>query len=519
MAAMQWQAALQDVAQYATSVGVNLFLVSTILLATGLAAARLCSRKGALVQNTILRVTLLCLFLSPFFVVLIPSIGFTPQSRTAPETEVVEPPPTVNAENVSVDPSPGLKLTWPLILLIFWPGVAALRFLFLCYQGLLDSYLLRREAKDVSDQEILEEFRRSAAAIGVSPPRLVATPVTTSPLHAGILRKVVLLPLAKDRPIGSPSIYLHELSHVKRGDNFWLLLTRLARSVFWFQPLLWKPGVLVPNFWEHVSFPAMLEETCENAADDLPLSTGIDPFEYANTLVDVTEYQMNELAARRRWMGIADLLGAAMASPSELRLARRLHRVTEKGRRLAAPAPRPLVALIVITGLMLGVASANWSEYLAGDPTPPRHLWSGRRYNVAKITHSGVVTPESSWTYLSFRNVSVRLLDEQLRISGQFHIYNVSNPEGEIDQVLLAMGDKVLKVCYDGTPGAHPGVTRWFEYEMSLSEMDAETIPIKLVRVATPSAEQGVRLYEREGGGTAFTIAELHRRIRSPFDR
>ena len=516
---MQWQATLQDVAHFATSIGMNLFLVSTILLASGLAAARLCKKRGALLQNTILRVTLLCLFLSPLYIL------FFPPAEEFPTLAGREGAPAVFVEDPAAFDSPetagsaALVLTWPVVFLFLWPGVAALRFLFLCFQGVLDGYLLRREAKDVTDAEVLGEFRDAAAAIGVAPPQLAATPVTTSPLHAGLFRKVVLLPLSMDRPVGSRSIYLHELSHVKRGDNWWHLLTRLARSCFWFQPLLWKPGILIPTFWESFSFPHWLEETCENAADDLPLACGIDPIEYANTLLDVTEYQMKELAARRRWLGIADLLGAAMASPSELRLKRRLHRVTEKGRLLSTPAPRAIVALVLVSGLLLGMASVTWSESLAGEPTPPRHLWSGRRYVVANYRSHGVVTPESSWTYLSFQNLTIRLVDERLRVSGRFHLYNVSNPEGETDQVMLAIGDKVMDLYYDGNPGAHPGIARWFETDLSLSDWDQDTLKLGLVRVAAPTAEQGVRLYEKEGGGVSFPVAELERRRPSAVPR
>ncbi len=62
------------------------------------------------------------------------------------------------------------------------------------------------------------------------------------PILMGVFRPLILLPpavLLKCRPEQLEMILLHELAHVRRGDNFVLLLQRAAEVLFWFQPTVW----------------------------------------------------------------------------------------------------------------------------------------------------------------------------------------------------------------------------------------------------------------------------------------
>ena len=65
---------------------------------------------------------------------------------------------------------------------------------------------------------------------------------------------------------------LHELAHVKRRDNWTLLLTKLAQTVYWFHPLVW---------W----LSARLSDEQELACDDRVLAAGVSAPAYAEMLI------------------------------------------------------------------------------------------------------------------------------------------------------------------------------------------------------------------------------------------
>jgi TonB family protein len=67
---------------------------------------------------------------------------------------------------------------------------------------------------------------------------------------------------------------LHELAHVKRRDNWTLLLAKLAQAVYWFHPLVW---------W----LSARLVDAQELACDDCVLEAGVPAPAYAEMLLGV----------------------------------------------------------------------------------------------------------------------------------------------------------------------------------------------------------------------------------------
>lgn len=69
-------------------------------------------------------------------------------------------------------------------------------------------------------------------------PRMVATPLVRSPMVAGALHPVLLVPAGK-APRGADYMLAHELTHIKRHDVAKKLLLTLACAVHWYNPAVW----------------------------------------------------------------------------------------------------------------------------------------------------------------------------------------------------------------------------------------------------------------------------------------
>lgn len=78
---------------------------------------------------------------------------------------------------------------------------------------------------------------RSGRATG-----LVVSAACTAPMVVGILRPAVVVPGGYGRGMAfeeMESVFLHELEHVARRDNFTAAMAELIGAIFWFDPLHW----------------------------------------------------------------------------------------------------------------------------------------------------------------------------------------------------------------------------------------------------------------------------------------
>lgn len=98
------------------------------------------------------------------------------------------------------------------------------------------------------------------------------------PVAAGIRRRVIVLPAtAVDWTNSQLEIVLiHELAHLKRGDTLARAVSMAACAIHWFNPVVWI-----------ASWFAMRE--AEMAADDIVVSRGVRPSNYAETLLDLVD--------------------------------------------------------------------------------------------------------------------------------------------------------------------------------------------------------------------------------------
>jgi beta-lactamase regulating signal transducer with metallopeptidase domain/HEAT repeat protein len=107
-------------------------------------------------------------------------------------------------------------------------------------------------------------------------PRLLGSSEAKMPFACGFLKPTIVLPAdceswSEDR---RRAVLLHELAHVRRRDLIGHTLGRLACAVYWFHPLVWTAA-------------KQLRNESERACDDLALSCGARPSDYAEHLLDI----------------------------------------------------------------------------------------------------------------------------------------------------------------------------------------------------------------------------------------
>jgi TonB family protein len=153
------------------------------------------------------------------------------------------------------------------------------------------------------------------------------------PMTFGVLRPFILLPAnavawtAERRRV----VLLHELAHVRRRDVATHLLARTAWCLYWWNPLTW------------IAWRSFLKEG-ERAADDLVLTAGARPSEYAGHLLDIARGARSSPA----------LEYAAVAMVRGSQLEDRVRAILDAG--LNRNTPGSIWAIVVIL-LVLGVVA------------------------------------------------------------------------------------------------------------------------------------------------------------------
>ena len=115
------------------------------------------------------------------------------------------------------------------------------------------------------------------AFVGVVPVK--SSPTILEPSAVGVFHPVILLPDGIDAhltPLQLKSVLLHEMAHVRRGDNVTGLVHSVVEMLFWFHPLIWWIG-------------ARLNDERERACDEDVLRGGIEPKVYAESTLRICE--------------------------------------------------------------------------------------------------------------------------------------------------------------------------------------------------------------------------------------
>jgi bla regulator protein blaR1 len=130
---------------------------------------------------------------------------------------------------------------------------------------------------DGREVDIMQYLTRHAAQRAIP---LMASAGSMEPGIVGCFNPVILWPRhisARMNDEQIAAILLHELAHVRRRDNAVALLHMCVETLFWFHPLVWWVG-------------AKLVEERERACDEEVVRLGVDPSQYAESILTTCEY-------------------------------------------------------------------------------------------------------------------------------------------------------------------------------------------------------------------------------------
>lgn len=115
---------------------------------------------------------------------------------------------------------------------------------------------LIKYADHVTDPAILKILQQCRTETGLRRrPLLLVVHHTMTPVAVGLLRPAVILPARLLMPEfceGLRFTLLHELKHLKRRDNWWLLLESLVGAVYFFHPVIFWAKRKIHEEWEHI---------------------------------------------------------------------------------------------------------------------------------------------------------------------------------------------------------------------------------------------------------------------------
>ena len=174
---------------------------------------------------------------------------------------------------------------------------------------------LRASASADAPAAVHAGFQRVAAALGLRRPVLLRVScIIAGPVTVGVLRAMVLLPFSAVTSLGPDELEVvlaHELAHIRRADFFWNLLQTLVETLFFFHPAVW---------WIN----ARIRHERELCCDDLALKVCPNSVVYAQALLRLEELRFRQLklamaldghqSPQTLRMRIARVLGEPVAS-------------------------------------------------------------------------------------------------------------------------------------------------------------------------------------------------------------
>lgn len=161
-------------------------------------------------------------------------------------------------------------------LLVFWAGVA-LSLLAWLVMGAVKVHRIIESGRELSSVDWTTPLCEVADRLDLeAPPRLVVSDEIEMAFAARALTPTIVLPRTAESWSDDRrrAVLFHELAHIKRHDLIGHTLGRIACALYWFHPLVWTAA-------------KKLRAESERACDDLVLTCGARPSEYAQHLLDM----------------------------------------------------------------------------------------------------------------------------------------------------------------------------------------------------------------------------------------
>jgi beta-lactamase regulating signal transducer with metallopeptidase domain len=223
---------------------------------------------------------------------------------------------------------------------------------------------LRLAAQPLTDAALLEAVRRRARQFSLRRAPVVAYCNRVAvPALVGLLRPMILLPTVLATGLTPEQLELvvvHELAHIRRWDNAWLIVQRTIESILFFHPTVW-----------YISRRMSVER--ELCCDEIVVATAARPSQYAESLLRVVELTSSN--------PVTVPVGATMTSPRDgsTFLIQRLMRILGEAKtspvRLPRLWPTLVVALLVVAIVgLLRMNASDHPELVAAEAVPAEKL-------------------------------------------------------------------------------------------------------------------------------------------------
>ena len=294
----------------------------------------------------VLRIGIAMLLLLPLIALWLPALEIV--AFAAPEPAPLLPyalPATLDLAGFAGAPAPEPTI-WddptPLVLLAYLGGLAMVGSRLA--GGLWTLRRWTRAARDIDCPEWLAAFERVKWMVpDAEAVRLLASDEVNSPLSWGWRRPVILIDTdTLGQPDDAEAILAHEAAHVARRDWPVLMLSRLAATLFWFNPLVWK-------------LEREAVQQAEEAAD-IAAAERVEPARYAETLLS--------------WAQVDPLLPANSIAPSASALGRRIRAVLDRRSR-ERPSGSAWTAFAILLCLAIAAPVAAMQLVAAEPPQAP----------------------------------------------------------------------------------------------------------------------------------------------------
>lgn len=326
---------------------------SALIAGAALMLAYVLRSRAASDRALVLRIGVCMLLLLPLIAVALPVLPVT--AWAAPEAAAVPalapalsyiPGPDVQLPDLAgAGMQPAAATIWddptPLVLLAYLGGL-----LMVGGRLLAGLFLLRRwtrGARDVTCPLWLAAFERTGGGESL---RLMVSDEVPSPLSWGWRRPVILI----DRDTlaqadEADAILAHEVAHVVRRDWLALMLTRVAATLFWFNPLVWL-------------LEREIVQQAEEAAD-CEAAAYVEPARYAQTLLS--------------WARIGGrALPANSIAPKGSALGRRIRAILDRRtRERPSGSAWTKIAALTCIGIAAPVAAVQLVQAARAQPAPP----------------------------------------------------------------------------------------------------------------------------------------------------
>ena len=287
------------------------FLISSTIKATlllGLTAgiAYALRPRSASVRHQVWALGIVSSLALPLLTLLLPSWHSSTLSKAAsllgPPRAVAERNTLQGLPSMMVDAVAGSPVSGQLVklILLLW-ALGALFITLKLLGGLARLAWVSTRSRVVDKDDWTQSVLAVCRSLGLARPVRVlqSADVTAMPMTWGIVRPRILVPAgamewSADR---RRAVLSHELAHIARHDWLVQICAELARSLYWFHPLVWFAT-------------ASLRNESERACDDAVLNGGIDASDYANQLLDLARTLKS---AHRGWSA-----ALAIARPTNL---------------------------------------------------------------------------------------------------------------------------------------------------------------------------------------------------------